>query len=80
MASKLDPSAAAQKKIELFSGTYFAACTLGGVIGKLPLMHLTKTPLAPYQARFDNYLAHYQKLVPPSIQLAHAVKYPIPAA
>jgi solute carrier family 25 phosphate transporter 3 len=23
-----------QKKIELFSGTYFAACTLGGIIGK----------------------------------------------
>jgi hypothetical protein len=22
-----------QKKIELFSGNYFAACTLGGIIG-----------------------------------------------
>jgi solute carrier family 25 phosphate transporter 3 len=24
----------AEKKIELFSGTYFAACTLGGIIGE----------------------------------------------
>jgi hypothetical protein len=23
-----------QRKIELFSGTYFAACTLGGIIGQ----------------------------------------------
>lgn len=23
-----------QKKIELFSGTYFAACTIGGIIGE----------------------------------------------
>lgn len=23
-----------QRKIELFSGTYFGACTLGGIIGK----------------------------------------------
>lgn len=22
-----------EKKIELFSGTYFAACTIGGIIG-----------------------------------------------
>lgn len=29
-----------QKRIELFSGTYFAACTLGGIIGTcLPLPH-----------------------------------------
>ncbi|KAK0645007.1 Mitochondrial phosphate carrier protein 2 [Lasiodiplodia hormozganensis] len=44
MASKLDPSAAAQKKIELFSGTYFAACTLGGVIACGPT-HTAVTPL-----------------------------------
>lgn len=25
-----------QRKIELFSGTYFGACTLGGIIGTLP--------------------------------------------
>ena len=28
-----------QKKIELFSGNYFAACTLGGIIGMLQLVH-----------------------------------------
>jgi hypothetical protein len=25
-----------QKKIELFSGNYFAACTIGGIIGSYP--------------------------------------------
>jgi solute carrier family 25 (mitochondrial phosphate transporter), member 3 len=37
-----------QKKIELFSGTYFAACTIGGVIGNLTppstLVTTTETP------------------------------------
>jgi solute carrier family 25 phosphate transporter 3 len=33
MSSKLD-GLKPQKKIELFSGTYFAACTIGGVIGE----------------------------------------------
>jgi hypothetical protein len=28
-----------QKKIELFSGNYFAACTLGGIIGMQQLIH-----------------------------------------
>ena len=23
-----------QRKIEMFSGTYFAACTLGGIVGE----------------------------------------------
>lgn len=34
-----------QKKIELFSGTYFAACTLGGIIGtsRVPTYVLTPT-------------------------------------
>jgi hypothetical protein len=26
-----------QKKIELFSGNYFAACTIGGIIGSYPM-------------------------------------------
>jgi len=34
-----------EKKIELFSGTYFAACMLGGVIGKdLILLHDHRSP------------------------------------
>ncbi|KAL1623172.1 Cu/Pi carrier [Diplodia seriata] len=41
---KLDTGAAAQKKIELFSGTYFAACTLGGIIACGPT-HTAVTPL-----------------------------------
>ncbi|KAL1626325.1 Cu/Pi carrier [Neofusicoccum ribis] len=44
MASKNSPTAAAQKKIELFSGTYFAACTIGGVIACGPT-HTAVTPL-----------------------------------
>ncbi|KAF4313054.1 Mitochondrial substrate/solute carrier [Botryosphaeria dothidea] len=44
MATKGDARAAAQKKIELFSGTYFAACTLGGVIACGPT-HTAVTPL-----------------------------------
>jgi hypothetical protein len=28
-----------QKKIELFSGNYFAACTIGGIIGTLNQPH-----------------------------------------
>lgn len=32
MAGKLE-AMKPQRKIELFSGSYFAACTLGGVIG-----------------------------------------------
>ncbi|GME34870.1 Mitochondrial substrate/solute carrier [Neofusicoccum parvum] len=44
MASKNSPAGAAQKKIELFSGTYFAACTIGGVIACGPT-HTAVTPL-----------------------------------
>ncbi|KAF2763416.1 mitochondrial carrier [Pseudovirgaria hyperparasitica] len=40
MAEKLKP----QKKIELFSGTYFGACTLGGIIACGPT-HASVTPL-----------------------------------
>ncbi|OQO13675.1 Mitochondrial phosphate carrier protein 2 [Cryoendolithus antarcticus] len=40
MASTLKP----QKKIELFSGTYFGACTLGGIIACGPT-HTAVTPL-----------------------------------
>jgi solute carrier family 25 phosphate transporter 3 len=40
MANVLKP----QKKIELYSGNYFAACTLGGVIACGPT-HTMVTPL-----------------------------------
>ena len=40
MANILKP----QKKIELYSGNYFAACTLGGVIACGPT-HTMVTPL-----------------------------------
>jgi len=43
MSSKLD-QLRPQRKIELFSGTYFAACTLGGVIACGPT-HTSVTPL-----------------------------------
>jgi len=43
MSSKLD-QLKPQRKIELFSGTYFAACTLGGVIACGPT-HTSVTPL-----------------------------------
>lgn len=33
MASAKAGALAPEKKIELFSGTYFGACTLGGIIG-----------------------------------------------
>lgn len=35
-----------QKKIELFSGNYFAACTLGGIIGMLHFVHETMPELS----------------------------------
>lgn len=43
MANKLD-AMKPQRKIELFSGSYFAACTLGGVIACGPT-HTMVTPL-----------------------------------
>ncbi|KAK7548131.1 mitochondrial carrier domain-containing protein [Phyllosticta citricarpa] len=45
MASKDSPGVLSpKKKIELFSGTYFAACTLGGVVACGPT-HASVTPL-----------------------------------
>jgi len=47
MATKSFPKSgtpSAEKKIELFSGTYFAACTLGGIIACGPT-HTAVTPL-----------------------------------
>jgi len=43
-ASKSDALQPAKKKIELFSGTYFGACTLGGIIACGPT-HTSVTPL-----------------------------------
>jgi hypothetical protein len=43
MSNKLE-AMRPQKKIELFSGTYFAACTIGGVIACGPT-HTMVTPL-----------------------------------
>ena len=43
MANKLD-AMKPQKKIELFSGSYFAACTVGGIIACGPT-HTMVTPL-----------------------------------
>lgn len=43
MADKLG-SLKSQKKIELYSGNYFAACTLGGIIACGPT-HTMVTPL-----------------------------------
>lgn len=43
MANKLD-AMKPQRKIELFSGSYFAACTLGGIIACGPT-HTMVTPL-----------------------------------
>ena len=38
MAQKAQSGGATpQRKIELFSGTYFGACTLGGIIGMRPI-------------------------------------------
>lgn len=52
MAQAKQPSAKApgavtpQHKIELFSGTYFGACTLGGIIGTSNLVPLPPPPIA----------------------------------
>jgi solute carrier family 25 phosphate transporter 3 len=43
MANKLD-AMKPQRKIELFSGSYFAACTVGGIIACGPT-HTMVTPL-----------------------------------
>ena len=43
MSSKID-AMKPQKKIELFSGSYFAACTVGGIIACGPT-HTAVTPL-----------------------------------
>lgn len=43
MAGKLD-AMKPQRKIELFSGSYFAACTMGGIIACGPT-HTMVTPL-----------------------------------
>lgn len=43
MANKLD-AMKPQRKIELFSGSYFAACTMGGIIACGPT-HTMVTPL-----------------------------------
>ena len=37
MSTKAPGALAPQKKIELFSGSYFAACTIGGIIGMVKL-------------------------------------------
>jgi solute carrier family 25 phosphate transporter 3 len=43
MSNKLE-AMRPQKKIELFSGTYFAACTIGGIVACGPT-HTMVTPL-----------------------------------
>jgi solute carrier family 25 phosphate transporter 3 len=51
MANKMD-AMKPQRKIELFSGSYFAACTIGGIIACGPT-HTMVTPLD--LVSFDSY-------------------------
>ena len=60
MADKLG-SLKPQKKIELYSGNYFAACTIGGIIGSYPTPRAYRRhPLTPHSQLVD-------LLTPPSL-------------